>query len=193
MGLSFPTAAIKMAKRVAVTPITAILCHISCTFLTALFRWGLDRLLPQEHGGGGERDVEPSEESSNYILLMDGATPSLVHVNVLIPLIKKRVPVVEYGEFLKRRQHHRRRPLGVAAEEEVADRCAICLVGVEERDEIQELQNCCHVFHRQCLDCWVDLGHVTCPLCRSLLLPPSPSTQKARRRNENFSHHYRMG
>ncbi|WP_422615257.1 RING finger domain-containing protein, partial [Corynebacterium parakroppenstedtii] len=30
--------------------------------------------------------------------------------------------------------------------------------------------NCRHVFHRCCLDGWLDLGRMTCPLCRSPLL-----------------------
>ncbi|KAK4761497.1 hypothetical protein SAY87_029381 [Trapa incisa] len=190
-----------MAKRVAFAPITALLRHLSCVLLAAFSCWGLHRLLPQGQEGG---DEEPLEESNNYILLMDGATPSLVHARVLIPLIKKRVPVVGYGEFLQRRHHHYRLPAGVAAE--AAGRCAICLVGVEEEDEIRELQDCGHVFHRQCLDCWVDLGHVTCPLCRSLLLPPSSSSnmetinatdtaisRPSRRTIEDLHDDYQMG
>ncbi|KAJ4777190.1 RING zinc finger protein-like [Rhynchospora pubera] len=31
--------------------------------------------------------------------------------------------------------------------------------------------NCSHLFHKECIDNWVDLGKVTCPLCRALLLP----------------------
>lgn len=50
-------------------------------------------------------------------------------------------------------------------------KCIICLSKVEERQEVRVLSNCCHVFHRECLDVWVDQGQGTCPLCRSKLLP----------------------
>ncbi|KAF5811974.1 putative transcription factor C2H2 family [Helianthus annuus] len=43
-----------------------------------------------------------------------------------------------------------------------------CIAGC---DLIREIVNCKHVFHRECLDKWVDVGQVNCPLCRSVLLP----------------------
>lgn len=166
MGLTFRSAAMGMAKRVAFTPLR-LLHHLSFLLLAILARSGLLRLSQRTRG-----EEEPLEESEDYVLVMDGATPSLVHVHVLTSLIKKRVPVVEYRELLERKG-------GVAGGAEELG-CAVCLSGVEERDEIRDLWNCGHVFHRQCLDRWVDLGHVTCPLCRSLLLPPSSNTGKMR-------------
>ncbi|KAG2717755.1 hypothetical protein I3760_03G191000 [Carya illinoinensis] len=54
------------------------------------------------------------------------------------------------------------------------DTCAVCLNGLSKEDEIRELRNCCHVFHRECIDRWVDGArddnHTTCPLCRAPLL-----------------------
>ncbi|XP_057825251.2 brassinosteroid-responsive RING protein 1-like [Cryptomeria japonica] len=50
--------------------------------------------------------------------------------------------------------------------------CAICLRSFEENDEIRELYNCCHIFHRNCLDKWIDSHQDTCPFCRCPLLPP---------------------
>ncbi|RWW04375.1 hypothetical protein GW17_00032399 [Ensete ventricosum] len=49
--------------------------------------------------------------------------------------------------------------------------CAVCLGALEARHEVRQLGNCCHAFHRACIDKWVDIGHVTCPLCRAQLLP----------------------
>ncbi|CAN4124713.1 unnamed protein product [Withania somnifera] len=40
--------------------------------------------------------------------------------------------------------------------------CAICL----------EL-NCDHLFHRACLDRWMNCGRMTCPLCRNHLIKPN--------------------
>ncbi|GLJ14556.1 hypothetical protein SUGI_0235630 [Cryptomeria japonica] len=50
--------------------------------------------------------------------------------------------------------------------------CAICLRSFEEDDEIRKLCNCNHIFHRNCLDKWIDNNEDTCPFCRCPLLPP---------------------
>ncbi|KAE8714058.1 hypothetical protein F3Y22_tig00110201pilonHSYRG00160 [Hibiscus syriacus] len=72
----------------------------------------------------------------------------------------------------------------------VSDTCAVCLSQLKEGDEVRELRNCCHVFHRNCIDRWVDYdedqdhnhqdhdqedndNHKTCPLCRAPLLTSS--------------------
>ncbi|XVE53804.1 hypothetical protein DITRI_Ditri03aG0031600 [Diplodiscus trichospermus] len=75
----------------------------------------------------------------------------------------------------------------------VSDMCAVCLSQLKEGDEVRELRNCCHVFHKDCIDRWVDydqdhdhdydhdhsndheVNHKTCPLCRSPLLASSQS------------------
>jgi RING-H2 zinc finger protein RHA1 len=56
------------------------------------------------------------------------------------------------------------------------DACAVCLNQLGMQDEVRELRNCCHVFHRECIDRWVDRdhdNHMTCPLCRAPLLTSS--------------------
>ncbi|XP_072996880.1 uncharacterized protein [Typha latifolia] len=45
--------------------------------------------------------------------------------------------------------------------------CVICLCGIEEGKEIRELR-CNHLFHRSCLDRWLE-QQFTCPLCRDPL------------------------
>jgi len=67
--------------------------------------------------------------------------------------IRERLPIVRFGVL--------------AEETEVEDvMCAVCLNGVERHEEIRILTNCSHIFHRGCLDKWVDHGQRTCPLCR---------------------------
>ncbi|OIT36878.1 e3 ubiquitin-protein ligase [Nicotiana attenuata] len=49
--------------------------------------------------------------------------------------------------------------------------CAICLCNIEDGEEVRELR-CDHVFHRVCLDRWMNCGrNMTCPLCRNHLKP----------------------
>ncbi|XP_039006333.1 RING-H2 finger protein ATL64-like [Hibiscus syriacus] len=66
----------------------------------------------------------------------------------------------------------------------VSDTCAVCLCELKEDDDVRELRNCCHVFHQDCIDRWVDYdqddddhdhNHNTCPLCRAPLLTSSQS------------------
>ncbi|GLJ55457.1 hypothetical protein SUGI_1190810 [Cryptomeria japonica] len=51
--------------------------------------------------------------------------------------------------------------------------CAVCLSPFEEEDEIRELCNCSHIFHRDCLDKWIDNHKDSCPFCRCPLLEPT--------------------
>ncbi|CAI0470281.1 unnamed protein product [Linum tenue] len=44
--------------------------------------------------------------------------------------------------------------------------CAVCLYEFGRRDDVRWLESCRHVFHRDCLDCWMDQERSTCPLCR---------------------------
>ncbi|KAE8715245.1 protein RIC1-like protein isoform X1 [Hibiscus syriacus] len=41
----------------------------------------------------------------------------------------------------------------------------------EKGEEIRWLRNCRHVFHRACLDRWMDHDQITCPLCRTPFVP----------------------
>lgn len=56
----------------------------------------------------------------------------------------------------------------------IAENCAVCLGEVEDGAEIGELR-CSHVFHKLCLERWVSLKRMTCPLCRGSLAPPPRS------------------
>lgn len=54
---------------------------------------------------------------------------------------------------------------------EKPDGCAVCLHEFEAEDEVRLPANCCHVFHRSCLDRWIGYEQRTCPLCRAVLIP----------------------
>ncbi|KAM7256950.1 hypothetical protein ACFE04_012691 [Oxalis oulophora] len=74
------------------------------------------------------------------------------------------------------------------------DTCAVCLARLKEHDLVRELRNCCHVFHKECIDRWVDYelehdscdhvnnnnNHKSCPLCRAPLLTPSQTVNWVR-------------
>lgn len=49
--------------------------------------------------------------------------------------------------------------------------CSICMNPMEESEQIVEL-NCSklHIFHKECLCQWVEIGRSECPLCREDIL-----------------------
>lgn len=154
--------AIRLPKVVNLTFFLNILSQVRFLIIGALTRLGLYKPPPEE--------VTATDNSNNYILILDGLSPSLVPVpvHVVTAAIKKRVPIVKYRDFLER--------LDQDEDGNGEKVCTICLESVELRHEIRELCNCNHVFHRECLDTWIDEGQVSCPLCRSMLLPPRNRT-----------------
>ncbi|KAJ4837068.1 hypothetical protein Tsubulata_008433 [Turnera subulata] len=52
-----------------------------------------------------------------------------------------------------------------------SESCAVCLAEFEGEDEIRRLTNCRHIFHMGCLDRWMGYDQLTCPLCRTPVVP----------------------
>ncbi|XP_010538882.1 PREDICTED: RING-H2 finger protein ATL79-like [Tarenaya hassleriana] len=74
------------------------------------------------------------------------------------------VPTVKYSAGLKL----------AGAERE----CTICLSKFEEGEEVKVLPRCNHGFHVRCIEQWLS-SHLSCPVCRSLVLIPSMVTGQA--------------
>ncbi|XP_051129769.1 brassinosteroid-responsive RING protein 1-like [Andrographis paniculata] len=74
-------------------------------------------------------------------------------------LIRELLPVVRLRDLAER--------------VEAPENCAVCLYEFDGGgdDEIRWLANCRHVFHRKCLDRWIDHDQKTCPLCRAQFVP----------------------
>lgn len=49
--------------------------------------------------------------------------------------------------------------------------CSVCLTEFEPNAEINDLP-CGHLFHKNCLEKWLRYWNVTCPLCRTRMVPP---------------------
>lgn len=69
---------------------------------------------------------------------------------LLTVLTRELLPIVKYSELVN-----------------PPESCAVCLYEFLDSDEIRRLTNCRHIFHRKCVDSWMDHEHKTCPLCRT--------------------------
>uniref|UniRef100_A0A0D6R5N4 RING-type domain-containing protein n=1 Tax=Araucaria cunninghamii TaxID=56994 RepID=A0A0D6R5N4_ARACU len=65
-------------------------------------------------------------------------------------------------------------------------KCIFCLSKVKGGEEIRNLP-CGHLFHRKCLDGWLD-EHLTCPLCKAHFVPPD----EMKRREEHLTKELEM-
>ncbi|KAI3942722.1 hypothetical protein MKW92_053912 [Papaver armeniacum] len=77
-------------------------------------------------------------------------------------LVKRKLPVMKFGDLLRKLE---------TKVEDIADpsMCPICLDCLKTSDEVRELSRCCHVFHKGCLDKWIDQQRFLCPYCRAPL------------------------
>ncbi|KAL3655669.1 hypothetical protein CASFOL_000065 [Castilleja foliolosa] len=110
-------------------------------------------------------DDQQQPNPTDSILILDHSSPSLIPVPVqlITAAIKNRVPTVLFRDYYT---------LEKGSSGELNVLCSICLDCIQSVDYVRDLYNCTHLFHTECLDNWVDEGQVTCPLCRSMLLPP---------------------
>ncbi|KAJ0038678.1 hypothetical protein Pint_22161 [Pistacia integerrima] len=53
--------------------------------------------------------------------------------------------------------------------------CVVCLCKFRDGERVRKL-DCCHVFHKDCFDGWLNHRNFNCPLCRSPL-GSAPSNQ----------------
>ncbi|KAI3505334.1 hypothetical protein L1887_27424 [Cichorium endivia] len=152
--MGFLYLAIKIPQAITMTVFTNVASHIVSLLLAALSHVGLFKSPPDPD--------DYTSSSANYVLILDGSSPSLlpVPVHVVTASIKAKVRIIPYSDFAHRH----------GGSEKPA--CSVCLDCIDATHLIRELLTCKHVFHRECLDRWVDEGQVTCPLCRSMLLPP---------------------
>lgn len=93
---------------------------------------------------------------------------SETHIHTYVPecspvsavLIREILPVFKFEDLRF-----------VSGDVDPPESCAVCLYEFEGGEEIRWLTNCKHIFHRSCLDRWMDHDQKTCPLCRTPFVP----------------------
>lgn len=84
----------------------------------------------------------------------------------LDPTIIKTFPTFNYSHV----KDYRKEKYGLE--------CAICLSEFSDDDMLRLLNACCHVFHQECIDLWLE-SHKTCPVCRRSLDETEKSPEKS--------------
>lgn len=133
--------------------IPTLLFHLAFTlsYIKAAMNWAL-----QFSGLADARELDGSSWPD-----FPDINSSSVEPSISPDTIRKNLPIVTFGKFVERFC------------ESIGDdiKCAVCLNSFQEEEHIRELCNCHHLFHRNCLDKWIDHRQTTCPLCRSSLMP----------------------
>ncbi|XP_006354695.1 probable E3 ubiquitin-protein ligase RHA2B [Solanum tuberosum] len=65
-----------------------------------------------------------------------------------------------------------------------SDTCAVCLSAFEDGEQVRKLK-CKHIFHKDCLDTWLQQDSATCPLCRNKVLPEEIVVKFRQHRNHH--------
>lgn len=93
-----------------------------------------------------ELSVEPSELADCH------RSPSESYTEEF----RSRIPVMRYDAIFIRKC--------------LKEECSICLTEFEPNTEVNRL-SCGHVFHKLCLEKWLNYWNITCPLCRNYMMP----------------------
>lgn len=96
-------------------------------------------------------------------LFMGSAPPPRQQDRGLDPDSILALPIVQFSSSLKQVQEEQ-------GQEPIVE-CSVCLTEFEDKETLKLLPGCGHVFHVGCIDKWL-FSHSTCPLCRSILVPP---------------------
>lgn len=144
--IGFPAGYYSLSLPRLLFPLAFLLSYIETALCWALYFVGLP-----DYG-----DQPDSFSWRDFPEMTSSSVPS-----VSADTIRDNLPLVAFGKFTER------------FSESIGDNdmCAVCLSSFEEEDQIRELCNCRHIFHRICLDKWLDHRQTTCPLCRSSLMP----------------------
>ncbi|OVA03353.1 zinc finger protein [Macleaya cordata] len=95
--------------------------------------------------------------TTHLLTISESHSDSVAAAAASSDLIKKFLPVVKFENLQQ--------------VDNITDSCAVCLCEFEGEDEIRPLMDCRHIFHRSCLDRWMDHDQRTCPLCRTPFVP----------------------
>ncbi|XWS46312.1 hypothetical protein CRYUN_Cryun14cG0054700 [Craigia yunnanensis] len=168
-----PFSSINFSQLMVITLLLNLLTHLRFILTVKDLCWyqiqKLPKLFQERSSSSYQNHHQDFVEADNEQRPSSSLVPvPFMMSHVVSNLIKTKLHVVEFS----------RSKLQGIGEESVV--CSICLACIKGNEEIRELGNCSHLYHRECIDGWVDQGHETCPLCRLKLLPCQADDEDAK-------------
>ncbi|XP_010921645.1 RING-H2 finger protein ATL5-like [Elaeis guineensis] len=106
----------------------------------------------------GQRHCD-EDQQDRQVESSTNPTPTTTGDNRLDSAVPSSLPVFVYS----------------TADHEGKMECSLCLTEFKDGEVGRFLPRCCHGFHRDCIDVWLN-AHSTCPLCRSGVEFGTPET-----------------
>ncbi|KAK3119577.1 hypothetical protein QOZ80_9AG0672430 [Eleusine coracana subsp. coracana] len=106
---------------------------------------------------------------------------------VLVVTMLMLTGIAEFVRYLRRHRRNRNKkgqllatvpevPYKGMIPPDAADECVICQAAYEVDERCLVLPKCNHMFHKPCIATWLR-KHVTCPLCRAVVVALVPDQQ----------------
>jgi len=144
-------------------------------FLAFVVAWTVYRRVSN---GEEDSDTESSTSESAWRVEPEYASPNTTITAKHRRRIKKLeqvAPSQTLSQWRADKQEHHVKTFATISTKLI---CAICLDIIQDSDTIREL-HCCHVYHANCLNLWVERGHHDCPLCKyDIILGAQKEAQK---------------
>ncbi|GAB4843153.1 hypothetical protein Ancab_013128 [Ancistrocladus abbreviatus] len=137
------------------------------------------RRLSLSRGPSGRDNHRSSIVYSPAIILSRGLDESVI----------RSIPIIRFRKEAKK--------VNTSSEDGCYYECAVCLSEFREGEKLRVIPNCCHAFHIDCIDVWLQTN-ANCPLCRSSIssdtlraidrtIAPRSSPQDPTPNSDNFS------
>lgn len=86
--------------------------------------------------------------------------------------IIRAIPVIKFRRVQEKERENTNNNGSKRLSETASYECAVCLSEFEDGERLRVIPNCCHAFHIDCIDIWLQ-SNANCPLCRLWISPSS--------------------
>ncbi|KAK4269845.1 hypothetical protein QN277_022952 [Acacia crassicarpa] len=152
---------------VIVLAVTFIISLSICLLLRHINLRCLRRLSRSSFSSSSRRNATPATATATGTTMPVFSSSRRVSPEITSASIIDSLPMFEFSSIIRRS----------SASDTTGGDCAVCLSKFEQRDLLRLLPLCCHAFHVECIDTWLQ-SNLTCPLCRSAIFASDSELMK---------------